>query len=241
MDINKIKGGGSIGLSYPMLNKNNYTTWAQKMKVYMQAQGVWTMIEQTDPKASVEEEVDKVAMAMLYQGLPEDMLLSIAEKRTAKEAWTALKMMCQGADRVKKEKVQTLRTEFESLDMKDNDLLDDFYLKLNGHVKHIRALGEEMNESCVLNKLLHVVPSKFLQIVSTLEQFGDLESLKVEKVAGSLKTHEERMKGKGRSETNEGQLMLIDEEWQKREAGEGKLLLTRDEWLKRSSKRRQDG
>lgn len=101
MEINKAKPGGSIGLSYPTLSRNNYTTWALKMKVYMQAQGVWTAIEQSDPKTAVEEKVDKVALAMLYQGLPEDMLLTIAEKGTAKEAWEALKTMCQGADRVK--------------------------------------------------------------------------------------------------------------------------------------------
>lgn len=95
---------------------------------------------QTDPKVAVEEKTDKVALAMMYQGLAEDMLLSIAEKKTAKEAWDALKTMCQGADRVKQAKVQTLRTEFESLSMKENEQLDEFYLKLNGLVSNIRAL-----------------------------------------------------------------------------------------------------
>lgn len=141
----------------------------------------------------------------------------------------ALKTMYQGVDRVKKVKVQTLRTVFESMDMKDNELLDNFYLKLNGLVTHIRV--EEMKESYVVKKLLRAVPSKFLQIVSTLEQFRDLEKLTVEEVVGSLKAHEERMKGKGKSETNEGQLMLTEEEWQKRENSDIKLLLTRDEWL----------
>lgn len=121
MEINKPKLVGSIGLSYPMLSKNNYTTWALKMKVYMQAQGVWTTIEQTDPKAVVEEKADKVALAMLYQGLPEDMILSIADKGTAKEAWTALKTMCQAAYRAKTSKAQTLRSEFEAMVMKDNE------------------------------------------------------------------------------------------------------------------------
>lgn len=203
MDISKAKGGGSIGLSYPTLAKNNYTTWALKMKIYMQAQGVWVAIEQSDPKVAVEEKTDKVAMAMLYQGLPEDMLLSIAEKGTSKEAWEALKTMCQGGDRVKKAKVQTLRTEFESMSMKDSEQLDEFYLKLNGLVTNIRALGEEIKESYVVKKLLHAVPSRFLQIVSTLEQFGNLETLSVEEVVGSLKAHDERLKGSGRGETNE--------------------------------------
>lgn len=212
MDINKVKGGGSIGLSYPMLTKNNYTTWALKMKVYMQAQGVWTAIEPADPKVTTKEKVDKVALAMLYQGLPKDMVLSIAEKGTAKEAWTALKTMCQGADRVIKAKVQTLRTDFESLVMKDSEQLNDFYLKLKGLFTNIRPLGETMAKSYVVKKMLRAVPTKFLQIVSTLEQFGDFEKLTVEEVVGSLKAHEQRLSGSGKNESNKGQLMLTEEE-----------------------------
>ncbi|KAL8135017.1 hypothetical protein AgCh_009882 [Apium graveolens] len=45
---------------------------------HQQAQGVWMEIEQADPKAVVEEKVDKFALAMLYQGLPEELVLSIA-------------------------------------------------------------------------------------------------------------------------------------------------------------------
>ncbi|KAL8119269.1 uncharacterized protein LOC141660202 [Apium graveolens] len=241
MDNNKVKVGGSIGLSYPVLTKNNYTTWALKIKVYMQAQGVWTAIGPADPKVPVEEKVDKVALAMLYQGLPEDMVLSIAAKGTAKEAWTALKMMCQGADHVKKANVQILRAEFESLVMKDNKQLDDFYLKRNGLVTNIQALGDTMAESYVFKKMLRAVPIKFLQIISTLEQFGDLERLTVEEVVGSLKAHEGRLSRSGKNESSEGQLMLTEEEWQKREAGDSKLLLTREEWKKRLNKKNYDG
>lgn len=149
--------------------------------------------------------------------------------------------MCQGADRFKKAKVQTLKTEFETLSMRENEQLDDFYLKLNGIVTNIRALGEEMKESYVVKKLLRAVPSKFLQIVSTLEQFSDLEKVSVEEVVGSLKAHEERMRGSGKGELNDGQLMLTEEEWVKREQSEGKLLLTREEWLWKNKQRTGEG
>lgn len=51
-------------------------------------------------------------------------MLSIAEKKTAKEAWDAMKTICQGAERVKKARVQTLKTEFESLCMKESESLE---------------------------------------------------------------------------------------------------------------------
>ena len=232
MEANKSKENG-IGLSYPMLTKTNYAAWAQKMMVFMQAHGVWDAIEPKDPKTIVDDKIDKRALAVIYQGIPEDLLLALADKKTSKEAWNAVKTMSLGADKVKKAKAQTLKGEFENLSMKDSDQLDDFYLKLHGLVSNIRALGEKMEESYVVKKLLRAVPSKFLQIASAIEQFGKLEEMSVEEVVGSLKAHEERMRGS--SETNQGHLLLTEEEWRKRDSSEGHLLLTREEWMKKNS------
>lgn len=151
---------------------------------------------------------------MIYQGIPEDVLLSIASRKTAKEAWDAIKTLCQGAEKVKKARIQTLKSEFEALSMKDSEQLDDFFMKLNGVVTNIHALGEEMQESYVVKKLLRAVPTRFLQIASTIEQFGNLETMTVEEAIGSLKAHDERIKGKG--DSTESQLMLTEEEWKRR-------------------------
>lgn len=82
---------GAFGLNYPMLSKENYTAWAVKMKVFMQAHEVWETVEpkkgeSSDPKAAIDERTDKVALTMIYQGIPEEMLLAIAARKTAKEA-----------------------------------------------------------------------------------------------------------------------------------------------------------
>ncbi|KAL8097202.1 hypothetical protein AgCh_030354 [Apium graveolens] len=229
---------GVVSLRYPMLTRENYTAWAMKMRVYMQAHGVWTAIESKDPKGSSDDRVDKLALAVIYQGIPEDVLIAIAEKETAKEAWDAVKVMCQGAERVKKARVQTLKAEFEAINMKDSDSLDDFCLKMNGLVTNIRALGEEVSESYVVKKLLRAVPGKFLQIAATIEQFGNLETMTVEETIGSLKAHNERLRG--HVEPSGGKLLLTQEEWARKEREDNKLLLTREEWLKRSNKNSGD-
>ena len=109
----------SFGMSYPMLTKTNYTAWAQKMRVFMQAHGVWKAIEPNDPKAVIEEKTNKRALAIIYQGILDDVFLALAEKKTSKEAWGAIKILSQGSDKVKKTKAQTLRSDFETLKMKD--------------------------------------------------------------------------------------------------------------------------
>ncbi|XP_074342962.1 uncharacterized protein LOC141680711 [Apium graveolens] len=103
--------------------------------------------------------------------------------------------MCQGAERVKVAKVQTLKSGFEPMIMKDTDTLDDFYLKMSGLTTKIQALGEEVAESYVVKKLLRAVPTKFLQRASTIEQFGNIEEMSIEETIGSLKAHEERLRG----------------------------------------------
>lgn len=233
-EANKTTKNGSIGLTYPMLDRSNYTAWAMKMKVFIKAQGAWIAIEPKDPKAEVDDKIDQIALAMIYQGIPEGMLLSLADKDTAKGAWEAIKTLCQGADKVKNARVQTLKAEFEGMTMKEDETIDDFHMKLNGVVTNIRALGEKMDESYTVKKLLRAVPSKFLHITSTIEQFGNLDTMTMEEAVGSLKAHEERVKGK--MESKESRLLLTEEEWAKREKTEGKLLLTREEWLKRSTK-----
>lgn len=222
----------SVGLSYPMLTKSNYTAWAFKMRVFMQAHGIWLAVESTDDQATIEKKTDKVALAAIYQSIPEDVLLSVAEKKTAKDAWDAIKTMCLGAEKVKKAKIQTLKSEFENLRMKETDAMDDFCMRLNVLVANIRALGETIEEAYVVKKLLCAVPSRFLQIASTIEQFGDLDAMTVEETVGSLKAHEERIRGQ--SESQDGQLFLTEEDWLRRDRGQGQqLLLSKEEWMKK--------
>lgn len=230
---NKLKEG-AVGLTYPMLDRSNYTLWALKMKVYMRAQKVWCAIENKEGTA-VDEQRDQIALATIYQGLPEDILLSIANKETAKEAWNAIQTLCQGAVRVKKARIQTLKSDFELLYMKDTEQLDEFCSKLNGIVTNIRSLGEEVKEGYVVKKLLRAMPKRFLQIISTIEQFSDLETMTVDEVVSSFKAHEERMK-RHTEEAGGQQLMFTEEEWNKRENSEEKLLLTREEWIKKKSR-----
>ncbi|KAL8154584.1 hypothetical protein AgCh_000087 [Apium graveolens] len=107
-------------------------------------------------------------------------------------------------------------------------MIDDFSMRLNGLVTNIKALGETIKESYVVKKFLLSVPTKFLQIASTIEQSGHLERMSVEEVIGSLKAHEERLKGK-QSDNTGGQLLLTEEEWMRREGNDGQLLLTKEE------------
>ena len=147
----------SVSLHYPMLTRENYAAWAIKMRVFMLAQGVWDAVEPRTSNTFVEMKKDMMALAAIYQGIPEDLLLSLSEKKTAKEAWEALKTMFMGANRVKTEKIQTLKAEFESLNMKESEGVDEFAAKINHVVSTMRTLGDKVEEANVqvLTNCLH--------------------------------------------------------------------------------------
>ncbi|KAL8090510.1 hypothetical protein AgCh_039815 [Apium graveolens] len=194
----------------------------------MQAHDIWKAVE-----LAAEEKKDRLALATIYQSIPEDILLSVAVRNTIKETWDAIKMMCLGSDRVRQAKVQTFKSEFEVLSMKETKTIDEFCMMLNDLVTNIRALGEIVEKGCVVKKLLRAVPSRFLQITSAMEQFGKCNEMSIEEAVGSLKAHEE--KTRGQTEKLGNQLLLTEDEWAKRETNGGKLLLTKEEWLKRTS------
>lgn len=84
MNINKAKGG-SIGLSDPMLVMSNYTVWTLKMKVYRHKE---YGIESKDPKVAVDDKTDRVALSMIYQGILEEILSFVAERKQRKTRGT---------------------------------------------------------------------------------------------------------------------------------------------------------
>ena len=157
---------GSVSLHYPQLTSSNYAVWSIKMRVIMEAQGMWDAVE---ADGVVEKRHDKMALAAIYQGIPDDTLFLLSEKDAAKEVWDALKTMRMGADSVgadsvKDAKVQTLKTELEGLRMKEAESVDDFAVRLTTIVNKIRVLGEKLEETNVVKKLLRAVSRKFLQI-----------------------------------------------------------------------------
>ena len=96
-------------INYPQLTRTNYTLWAMQMRVALQSAGVWAAVS----SETVSFEEDRDALLAIYQGVPEDVLASLAGKDTAKMAWDAIKAMNIGHDRVRETKLQTLRKIFE--------------------------------------------------------------------------------------------------------------------------------
>ncbi|XP_061337601.1 uncharacterized protein LOC133284573 [Gastrolobium bilobum] len=150
-----------VPFQVPMLTKNNYDNWSIKMKALLGSQDVWEVVEKgyNEPQEGVHlsqaqrdslkdsRKRDKKALYLIYQGLDEDAFEKISEAATTKEAWEKLQTSYKGAEPVKKVRLQTLRSEFETLHMKDAE---------NSKFNHIVTVIEETKdlEAMTIEQLL---------------------------------------------------------------------------------------
>ncbi|XP_042472039.1 uncharacterized protein LOC122054662 [Zingiber officinale] len=213
------KENDGVSFPYPMLSPHNYTVWAIKIEAIIDAQEVWEAVEPVEG-AQVDAKKDKKARAYILQCLPEDILLHITKKKTAKEVWDILKTRYLGSDRVKKTHVQTLKSEFDTLRMKETDTIDEFAGKLNAMSSKFSALGATLEDSSLVKKLLDSIPDKFFPIVVGIIQFHNLETIPLEETIGRLKAYEEQtLRLRGNTNDTEGELILTHVAWQMRHKG----------------------
>ena len=87
---------------------------------------------------------------------------------------------------MKDSKLQMLTTRFEELKMSEDESFDSFYNKLNDVVVSKFNLGEKMEDSKIVRKILRSLLESFRAKVTTIEESKDLDDIKVQELIGSL-------------------------------------------------------
>lgn len=85
---------------------------------------VWDIVEQGGK--GLKHAHDRLAMSALLRSVLKEMLTMLGAKKTVKEAWDAVKSMRQGADCVKESYAHKLLKEFENIQFKNGELIDEF-------------------------------------------------------------------------------------------------------------------
>ena len=101
-----------------------------------------------------------------------------------------MEMTYEGTKKVKDTKLQMLTTHFEELKMSEDESFDSFYGKLNEVVIGKFNLGEKMDGSKIVRKILRSLPESFSAKVIAIEEKKDLDEIKGQELIGSLQTYE---------------------------------------------------
>ncbi|XP_013674050.1 uncharacterized protein LOC106378478 [Brassica napus] len=157
---------GPSSIKFPMLNASNYTVWAMRMKIALKVNKVWETI---DP-GSKHEEKNNMAIALIFQSIPEALTLQVGHLDTAKAIWDAIQVRHVGAERVREARLQTLMTDFDKLKMKEEDSIDTFVSKLTEISSKSASLGLIIEEPKLVKKFLKTLPrKKYIHMVASLE------------------------------------------------------------------------
>jgi len=122
----------------------HFDHWSMLMENFLRSKEFWILVETgyTEPEegAGVTETQRKKLEELklkdmkvknyLFQAINRTILETIIEKNTSKQIWDSMKMKYEGNARVKRSILQTLRKEFETLEMKTGENITDYFAKV---------------------------------------------------------------------------------------------------------------
>ena len=158
----------------PFCDGGNYAFWKVRIRAFLCAidESLWDSVKNGYVKSTTaKSKWDKAALALangnskainaIFCGESPDEFHRISHVETAKEAWIILETTYEGTKKVKDTKLQMLTTRFEELKMGDDEAFNSFYRKLNEIVIAKLNLGEKIEDSKVVRKILRSLPESF--------------------------------------------------------------------------------
>ena len=112
------------------------------------AQAVWEIVEKEYTGPEDESKLNQTEK----EALDNDMFEKVANATSSKQAWNTLQNSFQWVSRVKNVRLQSLRGEFEKLEMLEKESISDYFTRFLNVLNQMKRLGESMEESRVVEK-----------------------------------------------------------------------------------------
>ena len=154
-----------------------------------------------DKAALAASNANSKALNAIFYGVSPDEFHRVSHITVAKEAWEILETTYEGTKKMKDTKLQMLTTQFEEFKMSEDESFDSFYSKLNEVVVGKFNLGEKIEDSKIVRKILRSLPESFRAKVTVIEKSKDLDDIKVQELIGSLQTYELSLSTKRKSKS----------------------------------------
>ncbi|KAF2318018.1 hypothetical protein GH714_041345 [Hevea brasiliensis] len=185
----------------------HYDHWSMLMENFLRSKEYWSLVENGVPAAAEGETLTDVqkksiddqklkdlkAKNFLFQALDRSVLETILKKDTAKDIWDSMKQKYQGTTRVKRAQLQALRKEFEVLQMKNGETVNEYIARALSIANKMKANGEDKGDVAVVEKILRSMTPKFNYVVCSIEESNDTSKLTIDELQSSLLVHEQRM------------------------------------------------
>ncbi|KAJ1418517.1 gag-polypeptide of LTR copia-type [Sesbania bispinosa] len=179
------------------------------MENFLRSKEYWNLIDPGIPKHAAEAVLtenekkiveehkmkDLKVKNYLFQAIDRAVLETILKKETSKEIWDSLIQKYHGTARVKRAQLQALRCEWEILQMKNGESINDYFARTLTIANKMRMYGERVSDLNVIEKILRSMTSRYDYIVCSIEESHDLDTMNVDELQSSLLVHEQWMNG----------------------------------------------
>ncbi|KAF2320024.1 hypothetical protein GH714_022159 [Hevea brasiliensis] len=185
----------------------HYDHWSELMENLLRAKGLWSLIENgfEEPKGEMLTEAQQTQLEdartkdhqvkhYLFQAIDRTVFEQILDRRTAKIVWDSMKKKFGGNSKVKKSLLNALRREFEVLEMKREESIDEYFARVMTVANKMRSNGEEMTDTKIVEKILRTLTGKFTYVCVSIEESKDTETMTVDELQSTLVVHEQKFK-----------------------------------------------
>jgi hypothetical protein len=133
------------------------------------------------------------AMNAIMCGLAKTEFVQVMHLESAKEMWDKLISSYEGNEKVKDAKLQTYRLQFEHLNMKEDETVGKYFLRVEEQVNAMIGLGEKIEDVALVQKILRSLPDRFNPKVSAIEEVNDLKALSIDQLLETVTSYEMRI------------------------------------------------
>ncbi|XP_061363393.1 uncharacterized protein LOC133306995 [Gastrolobium bilobum] len=188
----------------------HYDHWSMLMENFLRSKEYWDVVtngvvepalaegaQLTAAQRAAHEAVklkDLKAKNYLFQAIDRSILETILSKETSKDIWDSMKKKYQGSARAKRQQLQALRSEFETLRMKSGESIADYFSRVMTIVNKMRIHGGRTEEITVIEKIPRSLTAKFNFVVCAIEESKDIDDLSLDELQSSLVVHEQKFK-----------------------------------------------
>ncbi|GJR34914.1 retrovirus-related pol polyprotein from transposon TNT 1-94 [Tanacetum coccineum] len=137
---------------------------------------------------------DLKAKNYLFQAIDRSILETILNKATSKDIWDSMKKKYQGSTRARRQQLQALRSEFDTIRMKPDEPVSDYFSQVMAIVNKMRIHGDKTEGVTVIEKILRSLTTKFNFVVCAIEESKDVDELSLDELQSSLMVHEQKFK-----------------------------------------------
>ena len=181
--------------------KTNFAMWKHLMELCLKSNGYGEILEKDlveKEKSSVEESqlldrdrlLNEKALFLICQSVELTVLEKIFHAKTAKEAWSILLKTYEGADPVKRTRLQGLKRQFELTEQGRDEKIRDYFSRIEKLVNEMKDNGDKITEKDVMEKILRTLSSRFDYVVTAIEESKDLNTMTLNDLQASLESRE---------------------------------------------------